>query len=73
MYEYLLRSQSRDMQHKMVSSVEVTRNEEEIVEKQEVKWIDKIFVPCHFCLKLMVLIVVIIKCAMVSVQCFLFS
>lgn len=54
----------------MASSMDLARNEEEIPDETEVKWINIIFVPFHFCLKLVVLCVVIVKCVMVSIQCF---
>lgn len=54
----------------MTSSMDLTGNEKVIPDETEVKWINIIFVPFHYSLKLVVLITVIIKCAMVSVQCF---
>lgn len=43
------------------------RDEEELSEETEVKWINIIFVPFNYCLQLIVLTTVIIKCTMVSV------
>lgn len=51
----------------MASSMDLARDDENEFEETEVKWINIIFVPFNYCLQLIVLFTVIIKCTMVSV------
>lgn len=61
-------SQWGELQYKMASSMNFAEDEDKASEDTEVKWINIIFVPFHYYLKLLVLMAVIIKCIMVSTQ-----